>query len=54
MPRLIIALVAPVFLALICVQCLSGCIFVPVDDGRERGGYDRGGYRHDRYDDHRR
>jgi hypothetical protein len=54
MPRLTIALVAPVFLALICLQFLSGCIFVPVDDGRGRGGYDRGGYSRDRYDDHRR
>jgi hypothetical protein len=58
MPRLTIALVAPVFLALICVQFLSGCIFVPVDGrgrgGSDRGGYERGGYGHDRYDDHRR
>jgi hypothetical protein len=56
---LTIALFAPVFLALLCVQFLSGCIFVPVDDGRgrggsDRGGYERGGYGHDRYDDHRR
>lgn len=54
MPRLTIALFAPLFLALLCVQFLSGCIFVPVDDGRGRGGHDRGGYGHERYDDHRR
>jgi hypothetical protein len=30
-----------------------GCIFVPVDDGRGRGGY-RGGYEYDRHDEHRR
>jgi hypothetical protein len=63
MPRSRIALVAPILLALLCLQLLSGCLLVPVDDGRRRGGdwddrgHDRGydrGYDHDRRDDHRR
>ena len=55
MPHLSTALLfAPVFLTLVCLQLLSGCIFMPVDDGRGRGGHDRGGYGRDRYDDHRR
>jgi hypothetical protein len=59
MPRWSIALFAPLLLTLICLQLLSGCLLVPVDDGRRRGGgwdergYDRG-YDHDRRDDHRR
>ena len=49
MPQWRIALVAPLFLALIGLQFLSGCILVPVGDGRGHGGYgyDRGRDRHD-------
>jgi hypothetical protein len=48
MPRWRIALFAPVLLALICLQLLSGCILVPVDDGRWRGG--GRGYEHNRHE----
>lgn len=47
MPRWRIALFAPVLLALICLQLLSGCILVPVGDDRGRGG-DRGDRSHER------
>jgi hypothetical protein len=59
MPRWRTTLLAPVLLALISLQLLSGCILVPVDDGRGRGGggdgrgYERG-HDHDRHDDYRR
>jgi hypothetical protein len=51
MPHWRIALFAPLFLALVCLQLLSGCILVPVDGGRGRGGYDHG---YDRHDERRR
>jgi len=60
MPRWRIALFAPLLLALLSLQLLSGCLLVPVDDGRrggDWGGHDRGydrGDDHDRHDDHRR
>jgi hypothetical protein len=48
-------LFAPVFLVFVCLQLLSGCIFVPVDEGRGRGGdRDERGYEREHHDERRR